>query len=289
MPRVEVQHVVQISNPSTGRVVGGSGATVQIKTRKGDGTAGSNATYYTAVTGGSSATASLTCDANGRISYDGREVWIDPGRYLLTISGNNFTTYDQSWDAVEVSTSSQKLTSWLPTNAKDETIPRWAGTSDTGILTSGTLFCAGNIVWLPGQTITSATFVSAGTGATGPTNQWACLVRVSDRAILAVSSDATTAAWSSNTAKNFTFTSFGTGFSSGINATANAEPCYVGLMVAATTPPTMRCAVQAPLTITQIAPILCGTSTGSLTTPLSAGTTVSALTATGSIPYAYVS
>lgn len=64
---------------------------------------------------------------------------------------------------------------------------------------------------------------------------------------------------------------------------------YIGIMVKATTVPTLRGVTLAGTVAANLPPILQGTSTGSLTTPGSCPATAGALTVAASNPYAYVS
>lgn len=102
MARVEVIPVVQRTNTSNGDVTGVNGANVTITARNTDGTAGSAATLYTDPTGGTTHGSNvIVTDAAGRISRDGAEVWVEPGNYLLAVSGTGITSYSMAWDAVD--------------------------------------------------------------------------------------------------------------------------------------------------------------------------------------------
>lgn len=63
---------------------------------------------------------------------------------------------------------------------------------------------------------------------------------------------------------------------------------YIGIMVKATTVPTLYCATVGT-TITGIPPIVSGTADTGLSTPPSLPFTTASLTASASVPYAYVS
>jgi hypothetical protein len=165
-----------------------------------------------------------------------------------------------------------------PTNALAVTTDRSGRLDQITLLTSGTLYLTHSREVLPaGVPIDSLTFVSGGTGATTPTNQWACLVDESLN-VLAKSNDDTTTAWAGDAAKTFTF-------ATPYVPTADAA-LYFGLMVAAATPPQIMCAAsrQGPVAI---APRLFGPSTTGLTTPASLGATATAVGVGGNVPFAY--
>ena len=87
MARIEAPIVAL--NSTTGLPV--AGASVQIKFRS----SGTNATWWTAETGGVSSTAACVTDSAGRIS-----AWLDRGQYNCVVSGSGITTYTEPWDAV---------------------------------------------------------------------------------------------------------------------------------------------------------------------------------------------
>jgi hypothetical protein len=123
MARVELP--VLVTNPATGLPV--SGASVAISQR-------SNAaavTWWTAESGGTSSTAAVVTDANGRAT-----AWTARGAYNLTISGAGLTTYVEPWDAMTAPDLSGE-TLWLG----DGTIlDRQIATGlDAAKLTAGTL------------------------------------------------------------------------------------------------------------------------------------------------------
>jgi hypothetical protein len=96
----------------------------------------------------------------------------------------------------------------------------------TGVMVSVAL-------WLnAGDTITSLTFISAGTAAGTPTNQFAALYsNAATPALLAQSADGTTGAWAADTAKTFTLAAPVKIATSGIY--------WAALSVTATTVPTL--------------------------------------------------
>lgn len=179
-----------------------------------------------------------------------------------------------------------------PAGAFGETYPRsLVIQTNNATLASGQLFLAA-IPLLNGSTISSITFVSGGTAAGTPTNQWFCLYD-KDLGRWAVTADDTSTAWAGNTAKTLNIgQTSATANGTLANATTFVVPYsglwYVGIMVAATTPPTLRGKADNSALIHGIAPIIAGTSTGSLTTPSTAPAPAAAITATVNLPYAYV-
>jgi hypothetical protein len=168
----------------------------------------------------------------------------------------------------------------LPTSAIAQTIPRHAVTGGGGI-TSGRQHLT--LIWLPAGTVNSITFVSYSTAATSPTNQWFTLYD-SARTRLAVTNDDTTTAWAANTAKTLTI--------SGGYTIATEGYYYVGIVVAAATPPTLAgttSGVSNP--VGNVAPSLAGPDTANLglTTPATAPAGPVTITVSTLTPYAYVS
>jgi hypothetical protein len=129
--------------------------------------------------------------------------------------------------------------------------------------------------------ISSITFWSGSTAAVTPTNQWFALVRQSDRAVLRATTDDTTAAWAANTAKTLSLSS---AYTPGSDTLA-----YVGVMVAATTPPTFCGKGLALQALAHLTPSLSTLSTSGLTTPSADGTTLAAGSGNTSLPYCYLS
>lgn len=165
-----------------------------------------------------------------------------------------------------------------PTGTVAETFPRQYHGASLAIGATGVLFLSA--IYLPvGTTVTNITYVSAGTGAGTPTNQWFALYS-SARAKLEVTADDTTTAWASNTAKTLALASPYTTTSSGLY--------YVGICVVAATVPTVNGKTVGTAGVHAIAPILSGTSSTGLTDPASAPATAGAITATTGLPYVYL-
>lgn len=174
-----------------------------------------------------------------------------------------------------------RLTGWLPTGALQSTFPgdRTNTTASSGLLSTGRLTLAGGIVLQAGQTVSSITFAAGGTGAGTPTNQWFCLVD-KNLNVLAKTADDTTTAWNLNATKTLAI-------SGGYTPTTTIA-VYAGIMVAATTVPTLI-QVGISTVVGGITPMIAATSTTGLTTPASLGATAGALTALAGLAYAYVS
>jgi len=140
-----------------------------------------------------------------------------------------------------------------------ETIPRSIAGVNVAALTSGTLYL--QAVYLrAGQKVTNISFCSGTTAAGTPTNRRFALYS-SARALLAQTADQTTTAWAANTVMTTALTAAYTVPTTGLY--------YVGIMVAATTVPSLAgitAAGNAALRTT--APIISGNSTAALTTTL---------------------
>lgn len=170
---------------------------------------------------------------------------------------------------------------WMPSGAIYEAWPRNQGSTNSGVLTSGTLRLACPLVIRAGIPITSISFCSATTAAATPTNQWFCLVAQSDRKILAVTANDTTTAWASQTSKTLTI--------AGGPYTPLADMAvWVGAMVSATTVPSLAALATTGGTADR-APITAGNSNTGQTTPMAVGTVVNAPTTGGAAAYCYLS
>lgn len=163
-----------------------------------------------------------------------------------------------------------------PTAAKFETFARWPAGAQTISVTSGTLKLVA--IELPaGVPISSITFLSGTTALSGTSHAWAALFDAS-RVPLRQSTDDPAATWGTNAEKTFTLSSAFTTTYSGLY--------YLGVLIAATTPPTL--AGQAGVASTAgIAPVLNGNSSTGLTD--TAPNPAAAPTASTNSPYAYVS
>jgi hypothetical protein len=141
-----------------------------------------------------------------------------------------------------------------------ETINRMlVSEANLSALTSGTLHLTA-IYLRAGQVCTSISYCSATTAANAPTNQFFALYD-NNRALLANTANATSTAWGSNTIATRALTSAFTVTYTGLH--------YVGIMVTATTVPTLKGLVAKTANqLASTAPALHGNSTTALTTTL---------------------
>jgi len=169
---------------------------------------------------------------------------------------------------------------WLPTGAKMENFPRHAATiANNSAITSGTLRLSPLGLLRAGDSLSSVTFSCATTAAVTPTNQWAGIVRFSDRNLLAVSPDATTGAWAAGAAKTFTF---GSAYSPGTDTLL-----WACLNVTASTVPSLATVISINTALGS--PVISGNANTAQTVPLAVGTIIDAPTASGPMPYCYAS
>lgn len=129
---------------------------------------------------------------------------------------------------------------WLPTSDADGTVAlaeniqggRYSNGAfaDIAVLTSGVMYLAGGMVLPAKSPVWHLTFLSGTTAANTPTNQWAALLDRQGR-VLAVTADQTNTAWAADTVRRFTFAS--------AFIPEGPTPVFVGLMVKATTPPSL--------------------------------------------------
>lgn len=163
-----------------------------------------------------------------------------------------------------------------PSGALAETFSRRFVVTNSAILSSGRLSMVA--VALPqGTTVSSITFLSSTTALNTGTNQWFALYN-SDRTLIGQTADDTSTAWASSSLKTLSFASPVTTTRSGLH--------YLGIMVAASTPPSLAAGTPSVLTNT-FPPILFGYADTGLTD--TAPATAAALAAQGTLPYAYVS
>lgn len=144
--------------------------------------------------------------------------------------------------------------------AVSETIPRMlVSEANLSALTSGTLHLTA-IYLQAGQVCTSISYFSATTAAGTPTNKIFGLFD-NTRALLANTNNDTTAAWAANTIKTLDLTAPFTATYTGLH--------YVGIMVTATTVPTLKGLVaKSANQLASTNPPLHGNSTTALTTAL---------------------
>ncbi len=141
-------------------------------------------------------------------------------------------------------------------------------------LTSGQLYL--QACWLrKGDVITSITFFSGTQAAVAPLNQVFSIYNGS-RALIGQTADDTSTAWAANTAKTLSFATPVTIQTTGLH--------YIGISVAVTTTVPSLSGATKLVQITNVVPILHGTSTGSLTATMPAS--AAAITGAASAVYA---
>ncbi|MFE7899163.1 right-handed parallel beta-helix repeat-containing protein [Streptomyces sp. NPDC057424] len=159
------------------------------------------------------------------------------------------------------------------------------GTASTPV--SGALYLVP--IWLPkGLVVSSITFVSGGTAAVSPTNQWFTLHN-SSRVALARTADNTTTAWAANAAKTLNVAQTTAGSASSYTTTYNGLH-YLGFMVAAGTMPNIVGEGSLPAAVANAAPGFGSTNSGQTTPPTVTGGafTAAAFSGTGILAYGYV-
>lgn len=155
---------------------------------------------------------------------------------------------------------------WRPAGVVAESFnaARFASQGIFNGLTSGRLYLTGGVVIPAGKTVSSIGIASSSTAAVTPTNQWFCLVRASDLAVLALSVDDLANAWPVSTLKTLAL-------SAALTVLANT-PVFVGVCVVAATPPSLLGYVSSGISNVALsgqAPLSGGNSTNGLTTPAS--------------------
>lgn len=166
-----------------------------------------------------------------------------------------------------------------PTGSLYENLTRRGVTSGTQTApTSGTLRLYA--IDLPsGLTVTTISFVSGTTPLAVGSNQWFGIF-TDARVQLRVTADDGATAWGATAVKTLTLAS--------PVVTTYAGLHYLGLLVVATTPPTLT-GVAIGAAVSPLAPILAGNSNAGLTNPASCPATAAALSSIVGIAYSYVS
>lgn len=169
---------------------------------------------------------------------------------------------------------------WMTTGHLIENFPRVLAATPSVGMTSGTLRVIGGIVLRAGTTYSNIIIAAGTTAGVTMTNQWAALIRASDRAYLRSSADGTSGAIAANTQKTYALSS---SYTPPVDT-----PVYVGLMIAATTPPSLA-GIQ-NLAATMNTPIVSsGLSTTGMTTPQADGTIAGAITGNVAMPWVALS
>lgn len=142
----------------------------------------------------------------------------------------------------------------------------------TGVMTSVPIYL------VAGDVVTNLSVRSGATAAGTPTNYWLALYSdASTPALLAQTADQTSTAWAANTTKTLALASPYTVLRTGVY--------WVGIMVAATTPPTLLGCVSAPAIVTGERNLSQSSGSGLTTT---APATIATPTAKSFVPYVVV-
>jgi hypothetical protein len=188
-----------------------------------------------------------------------------------------FWRNDGVWAAIPVLERVQE-----PTAVVGMTVPRWAASSSTAALTTGTIYaCA--IALDYGININNISLLVSTTAEATGTHAWVGLAD-SGMNVLAVSADKTGATYFSSTQTAVT-----TALTSPYTTTT-AGLFYVFVNVTAGTTPLFAAAAAVEnAALSALAPVLCGSSSTGQTTPPTVGTALTALTGTaGHLFYAWL-
>jgi hypothetical protein len=194
------------------------------------------------------------------------------GRHSLTASGGA-----ASVGAYQLTDIARQA--WRPTGAIAENVPRMTASTNLALV-PGTLDLYGGLVIPQGKTVNSISFVSGGTAAGTPTNQWFCLIDALTLAILGKTADDGATAWGLNTLKTLAL-------SAPYTALADIA-VYLGIMVAATTAPSIAGTTATGNNMGAITPRMSQHANAGLTNPASL-VTVTPGTQLNTVGYGYVS
>lgn len=170
---------------------------------------------------------------------------------------------------------------WLPGGAVTETLTRADAVSNTAAPVSGTLLLAGGAVLPKGKTITRVGFVAGTTAGGTLTHQVFSVYRADTKALLGVTGDDVATAWAANAVKELVL-------ATPVTPTEDI-PVYFGLLVTATTVPTLAGAIAQSAALNALTPVIAATADAGLAgTPASVPAVAGALTGVVGTPYAYV-
>jgi hypothetical protein len=157
--------------------------------------------------------------------------------------------------------------------------------TDLAALTSGTILLTG--IALPaGLVIDRLTAFSGATALASSTNQWMVLTDIGG-AVLAKTASVTSA-WAANARKTFTIATDAADASISSYTIPSTDLYFVGIMVAATTVPSLRGAQVASTVLLNLILALNGTADTGQTTPAACPDTLAAITTTVNVPYVEV-
>ena len=168
---------------------------------------------------------------------------------------------------------------FMPTGAILENFPRFStALTNQAALTTQVIRVFPLGVLRAGAVATALNFFVATTASSGITASWGGIARVSDRVVLARSTNSTSTT-AANTLKTFTFSA---------TYTPDSDVAIVGFIMYQATVPSFA-GFNAFNALQLNNPIINGTSnTGQGTTPIAVGATMTAFTADTEVPYAYL-
>lgn len=175
-----------------------------------------------------------------------------------------------------------------PSTAIRETFPRAfpAPMVSSSVLASGVLYLSAIALLKSDPPIKGITFDFSTTAAVSPTNWWYCLLDA-NRNLLAITADQTTRAINSGDITELAIAQVASGAATQYQVTADGL-YYLGIMVKASTEPSILVNTSVPLSQRAVAPKLCGSADSGLTTPPTFPFTAAAITANAALCYAYV-
>ena len=229
------------------------------------------------------AIATATVQTDGTLTYTGL---LDDTDYTVYLAGQYVDCrtgqprISASRFGVPQSIEDQRARNWSGGAGAAETMRRADAAANTAVLTSGTLLLVGGSLIPAGTTLSRIGFVSGTTAAGTPTNQFFCIVNAQTLAVLGKTADDGATAWAANSLKELVL--------SAPLTILDDTPIYLGIVVAAATPPSLAGAVLFNAPVSALVPILAGASTAGPPTPASLGATAAALTAGVNLAYAYV-
>lgn len=216
--------------------------------------------------------------SDGTLTFTGLTEGVD---YIAYKSGTGAVNFKASSPTRTTAMADARMSSWAGT-AVASNIDRRAAVANLTATTSGTLFVAGGLVLPAGQTVSTITAFSATTAGGTLTVQQFGLINAATGVVLARTADAADAAWAANTKKTLTLATPYT--------PTDDLAVYVGIVIAASTVPTLRGATLGHAVISSgYTPTLCGTTADtSLTAHPAVGATIGAITATADLPFVAV-
>lgn len=233
-------------------------------------------TLYTSRTKAVATTNPNVADTYGNIVF-----FADPGDHWVVVNGVAVQVQVPPDPNDVFSGSRRQHDTGQTTPIVAETVERSNCSTDLSVLT--TQIVQLQAIELPPLTVcTSLTYISGATAANTPTNWWFVLCD-KNRVVLAVTADQTSTAWAANTAMT---KAFGTPYTT----PEYPDLYYVGIMVKATTPPSLRgpAAMGNSVLASTFTPTLCGASSTGQTTPPALAATLTAITPGVNFPYAAV-